>query len=82
MDNGLDNSVINVVQRWLEFGVSKGKHPGFNTLEHYLADANTRYPQLIFSRSCDPLEIVIGTGNLVAQYFGIIQIRKRSTRWW
>ena len=34
------------------------------------------------SRSCDHLELVIGIGHLVAQEFGIRQIRERSTRGW
>ena len=42
LDNGVKETVINFTHRWSEYEVSKGKHPGFNILEHYAAGANTR----------------------------------------
>ena len=46
LENGLENSVINFVHRWLKFEVSKGKQPGLNMLENYVLVSNTRYLQL------------------------------------
>ena len=51
LDDGVKKNVINFVQKWLDYNGRKGKHPGFNILEHYAYGDNTRYLQLRFVKS-------------------------------
>ena len=51
LDNGVKENLINFVHKWSEYKGSKGKQSGFNMFEHYAADVNTRYIQLIFAKS-------------------------------
>ena len=82
MDDGLYNSVINFFidgQNLKEVKESSQDSICWNTTQWDLTPANS---SRALSISCDPLELLIRTGHLVAQEFGIRQTRKTSKSGW
>ena len=50
-NEGVPDSTITLVHRWSRFEASEGKQPGFNMMEHYVAEFALRKKQLSFSTS-------------------------------
>ena len=50
-NEGVPESTIMLVHRWSRFEANEGKQPGFNMMEHYVAEFALRKKQLSFSMS-------------------------------
>ena len=49
--NGVDDTVVNLVNRWRKFEMSKCRNPGFKMMDHYLENSGVLYRHLLFSQS-------------------------------
>ena len=50
-NEGVPDSTITLVHRWSRFEAKEGKQPGFNMMEHFVAEFALRKKQLSFSKS-------------------------------